>query len=74
MLERIGTWLSVNFIYILYLRQLISPTIVVDSDYILVILCFCLGYLAVLMLAYLYRSYQMQRALILYKQRNSSEL
>lgn len=123
MLERIGIHLSFNFIYILYIRHLISPTIVANSDYILVILCFCLamfftlvleawhyllidlikhlklsilsivlviigclwirfnlymilclGYLGIMMLFDLYRTYQMQKALILYKKRNSSEL
>lgn len=123
MLERIGIHLSVNFIYILYIRHLISPAIVANSDYVLVILCFCLavfftllleawhyllidlikrvklavltiilviigclwirfnlymilclGYLGIMMLVDLSRAYQMQKALMIYKKRNSSEL
>lgn len=34
----------------------------------------CLGYLGIMMLVDLSRAYQMQKALIIYKKRNGSEL
>ena len=114
MLERIGINLSLSFIYILLFRHLITPTVIVNTDFqviilyfllallisifleawhyliidlieypkvtLTVIVClfiktnlymlFCLGYVVIMMLTDFYRTYKMQQALILFKNKH----
>ena len=43
MLERIGINLSLSFIYILLFRHLITPTVIVNTDFQVIILYFYLA-------------------------------
>lgn len=45
MLERIGINLSLSFIYILLFRYLITPTVIVNTDFQVIILYFLLALL-----------------------------
>ena len=119
MLERIGINLSLSFIYILLFRHLITPTVIVNTNFQVIILyfllallisifleawhyliidlieypkvtltviaigmivclfiktnlymLFCLGYVVIMMLTDFYRTYKMQKALMLFKNKH----